>query len=187
VGPDNGIVTFLIEQAGGCEAVEIQPQGVPGGSISNTFLGRDVFAPAAARLCNGEPVSALGPALDSPVRIPLPVFRGGEEGWEGEILYRDHFGNAVTSIGRIAFDLGSLQPWLTTGARAGMLSSSARVELANGNRVPLGRTYAEADNPTGCVGLAGSNGLLEIASWNQQTPDTRALRPGAAVRLISSR
>jgi S-adenosylmethionine hydrolase len=186
VCPDNGIVTLLIETRSGWRGVAIEPRPAGVRPISNTFHGRDVFAPAAARLCNGEELDALGPPLQVPVRIPLPRFSGGEAaGWEGEILYRDHFGNAVTSIGRIAYDLDALDPWLATGAMAGKIGPGAAVQLEDGNRIPLRRTYGAA-NPEGLVAVAGSNGLLEIAAPGFGAPSSRALQPGASVRLQSS-
>jgi S-adenosylmethionine hydrolase len=184
VCPDNGIATFFLETVGEWSAVEIRPRSSDAGPVSNTFHGRDVFAPAAARLCNGEALEALGPELKTPVRLPLPRLAGGAAaGWEGEILYCDRFGNAVTSIGRIAFDLRTLEPWLPAGADAGAVPPGATALLADGRRIPLRRTYGDAD-AGGPVALAGSNGLLEIASPRYRPSDSPALRPGASVRLI---
>ena len=185
VCPDNGVATFLMERHPPTGAVSLDPRRVSGQVLSNTFHGRDLFAPAAAQIALGTDLRKLGPALASPVRIPLPRFQGGpQEGWEGEVLYTDRFGNAVTSIGRISFDLDRLEPWLPTGARGGILSPEAGAVLEDGSRLPLRRTYADAKDEAERVALAGSNGLLEIAA--RRPGDGISLRAGTRVRLINS-
>ena len=184
VCPDNGTTTFLIERFPNFDAVAIDPRKVTADPLSNTFHGRDLFAPAAARLFREGSLPGLGPTLISPVMLPLPLLQGEESsGWDGEILYIDHFGNAVTSIGRISFDGRSLDPWLRTGARAGSIPPDACVELSDGARIPLRRTYAEAMGQAGPIALAGGSGLLEIASWNKPAGGGAAFQPGAAVHL----
>jgi hypothetical protein len=184
VCPDNGTTTFLIERFPDFDVVSIDPRMVAAAPLSNTFHGRDLFAPAAARLIREGSLGGLGSALVSPVTLPLPRFQGEESrGWDGEILYLDHFGNAVTSIGRISFDGRSLDPWLRTGARAGSIPPTAWVELSNGDRIPLRRTYADAGDEAGPIALAGGNGLLEIASRNKPAGGGREIQPGATVRL----
>ncbi len=184
VCPDNGTTTFLIERFPDFDAVAIDPQKVAAGPISNTFHGRDLFAPAAACLFRESRLDGLGSALVSPVMLPLPLLRGEESsGWDGEILFIDHYGNAVTSIGLISHDGRSLDPWLRTGASAGTIPARACVELSNGARVPLRRTYAEARGEAGPIALVGGRGLLEIASWNKPAGGGAAFLPGAAVHL----
>ncbi len=186
VCPDNGIPTLLMDRFPEYQAVEIDPRRITDRPISNTFHGRDVFAPAAARLFLGDDPRSLGPSLSSPVMIPLPHLEGEEgRGWEGEVLYIDHFGNAVTSIGRLSFDFQTFEPWLHTGAQAGKIANGAHVLLEDGSEIPLRRTYADAKDRPGTIALAGSNGLLEIASWNSPSGEISALKPGARVRLTS--
>jgi S-adenosylmethionine hydrolase len=187
VCPDNGIATFLFERFPEFEAVEIDPRRVTDSPISNTFHGRDLFAPAAARLFLEGDLHLLGPALSAPVRLPLPLLQPGENGgWEGEVLYIDHFGNAVTSIGQITYDRRSIRPWLHTDAVPRTLPSDARVVLEDGRRIPLARTYSDAGSIRGTVALVGSNGLLEIAS--STAPDGSAAPPriGRRVCLLPS-
>jgi S-adenosylmethionine hydrolase len=185
VCPDNGLTTFLIERFPIFDVVEIDPQRVNAGPISNTFHGRDLFAPAAARLCRKNCLRELGATLVSPSTLPLPLLRGEPStGWDGEVLYIDHFGNAITSIGRITDDGRSITPWLRTGASAGKIPAPARVLLSDGTRLPLRRTYADAKDETGAVALVGGSGLLEIASWKKPAGgESAAVKPGAVVRL----
>jgi S-adenosylmethionine hydrolase len=100
-------------------------------------------------------------------------------------LYSDHFGNIITSIGRITYDFGELSPWISTGARGGKISSRARVELADGSSIRRAKTYSEAGDGTERIAIVGSSGLLEIAAWRSPAAIDPALKPGAVIRLKS--
>jgi S-adenosylmethionine hydrolase len=103
VGPDNGLLVPAAEALGGIsEAVVLNDQRYHVHPVSNTFHGRDVFAPVAAHLAAGVVLSKLGEAADpsSLVRLDLP---GVEEGGAGEgvtarIISIDRYGNARLSI-----------------------------------------------------------------------------------------
>ena len=88
VGPDNGLFSFVAGENARqqTEVVELRrPEGA-----SATFEGRDVFAPAAAALAAGGPLSALGEHVEGGVTTaPLD---------EPVVLWVDGFGNLVTSL-----------------------------------------------------------------------------------------
>ena len=98
VGPDNGIFWPLIRDNPEAGIVHLLEKRffLPG--VSQTFHGREVFAPVAAHLSLGVSLSELGPFIEDPVelRLPLPFERGGE--LAGEIVRVDHFGNLITNI-----------------------------------------------------------------------------------------
>ena len=96
--PDNGLLSQLEDGAVTCVALDVHSLGPE--RKSATFHGRDVFAPAAARLAQGVPLTALGSPLDSPVRLPRPQAERGANGIRGEIIHIDHFGNLLTNIDR---------------------------------------------------------------------------------------
>ncbi len=186
VCPDNGTATFLMERFPEYRAVEILPERIGIPPLSNTFHGRDLFAPAAIQLAVGRDLSEFGPDLPVPQRILLPRLSGNpDEGWEGEALYIDHFGNIITSIGRISYDFGELSPWIRTGARAGKIPPRARVELADGSGIPRAKTYSDAAGGAERIAIVGGSGLLEIASWKKPAAADPALKPGAVIRLTS--
>jgi hypothetical protein len=102
VGPDNGLLVAAAEAAGEApiaSVVELQRDPVPP-ERGATFDGRDVFAPAAARLCVGTALAALGEPID-----PLSLFRliggvvelgrlhDGRACLRAEVTWVDHFGN----------------------------------------------------------------------------------------------
>ncbi|MCD6444322.1 hypothetical protein CW710_01165 [Candidatus Bathyarchaeota archaeon] len=98
VGPDNGLLIPAAKRLGLKRVYEILEDKVRIGRISHTFHGRDLFAPAAARLSIGERPEHLGELSRDYVdlKIPRPTLNG--ECIHGEVLYVDGFGNVVTNI-----------------------------------------------------------------------------------------
>lgn len=102
VGPDNGLLAPAVAMAGGAErAVELTNVEYQLLAPGATFAGRDVFAPAAAHLCNGVDLTELGPEVDTmsllPATVPLPRELG--DAIVTEVLWVDHFGNCQLNVG----------------------------------------------------------------------------------------
>ena len=147
VGPDNGVLSWALarEQIKAVHTLEnadcfLHP-------VSRTFHGRDVFAPVAARLSRGMLLRQLGPVVKNFVRLSWPSARHGDGWLEGEVVYVDHFGNAITNLeNRWVQDLasGPLAVW------------RGRKRLC-----PLADFYQSV--PTGRpVAVPGSSGFLEV-------------------------
>ena len=154
VGPDNGVLSPALLLAG-ARAVTLP---VPAGA-SPTFHGRDVFAPAAARLATGIAIDALGPPCAEPIVRRTPEARRREDGaLIGEVIAVDRFGNAVTNL---------------IGVRGGA------VEVA-GRRIPMQRTYADVA-PGSLTALCGSSGLIELAVRDGSAAREHGLGRGAEV------
>ena len=104
VGPDNGVVTMLLEhiEAEGFPISFIhlnKPQNwLP--EVSSVFHGRDIFAPASAHLAAGVTLTELGDPIDDPIRLSLPKPGPTENGYRGQVIHLDHFGNISTNIRR---------------------------------------------------------------------------------------
>ena len=161
VGPDNGVLSPALLLAG-ARAVRL----AVGARAAPTFHGRDVFAPAAARLLAGEAVDALGtPAEDCVVRRTPEARRLADGGIEGCVIAVDRFGNAITNLvaGAAVAQYGGT---LTLGDRA----------------VPVRRVYADVE-PGAAVALVGSNGLLEIAVREGSAAARLGVARGARVVL----
>jgi len=142
VAPDNGLATAIGPAA---EVVTLDWRRMGLEEPSATFHGRDLFAPAAARLAAGADLLSLGQdiASDSLLLCPLPAPVRAGSGIEGSILHVDRFGNLVTNVR--AEDHADV----TTAAFVGR---TAR----------LVRTYANAQRDE-VVLLEGSAGYLELA------------------------
>ncbi len=98
VGPDNGLLALAVEQLGGAlEAIEIGRSPERLEPVSATFHGRDIFAPVAAALADGEPPAGLGEPLpvESLQGLQLPVPYRDERGLHVHALHFDHFGNVT--------------------------------------------------------------------------------------------
>jgi len=156
VAPDNGILTLALAED---PALGVRVLRVPKGA-SATFHGRDVFAPAAARLAKGVAFERLGEAADPTSLVRLPVALG--PGPEGEILTFDRFGNAITT-------LKTAPP---PGAEL----------LVAGRALPCRRTFADVA-PGEPLCYLGSAGLVEIAVREGSAKDALGLKTGLPVRL----
>jgi len=97
VAPGNGILDWVLGK--GAKAVRLQPGKVGIKELSRTFHGRDLFAPAAALLATGTPLDSLGkPFTLDLTHMGLPKPRRDGQGWMGEVLGVDRFGNVVTNL-----------------------------------------------------------------------------------------
>jgi S-adenosyl-L-methionine hydrolase (adenosine-forming) len=143
VGPDNGVFSRLIQNNKSLRWFEIIPSKLPPREISNTFHGRDIFAPAAALISGGTAIEKIGTEIYNPVflRLPEPEISAGKI--VGEIIDVDSFGNLILNI------LGS------------EVGNSPKVTVRN-EAIPFVMTFA--DVPEGKpLAYIGSLGLLELA------------------------
>lgn len=160
VAPDNGILSYVIDEhniaavagraglspASGLEAVAIIEPRFWRSPVSATFHGRDIFAPVAAHLSLGVPLSDFGEAVDSLTVFPVPVPRREEDGrLTGHILHIDSFGNLVTDIKESDLPADAASITVTVGS-----------QIIHG----LSRTYGTG---RGLLSLIGSSGRLEIS------------------------
>ncbi|WP_053205221.1 SAM hydrolase/SAM-dependent halogenase family protein [Jiangella muralis] len=172
VGPDNGLLSWAADAAGGAvRAVELEYRLDTG---ATTFDGRDVFAPAAAHLAAGTELRALGRELDvaTLVRLPDPWLRVGPEMVEAEVHVVDRFGNVALAAG--AADL-----------TAAALDQHPRLRVTAGERssyLPLAASFAAV--PEGDpVLLVDSAGRLALAVNRGSAAAELGLRPGDRVTI----
>lgn len=98
VCPDNGIISFVINEYPEWHAVHLDKPEFFLPKISSTFHGRDIFAPIAAHLSMGMQVSDLGSQITDLVTMKIPQAIAGERHIQGEVIYIDGFGNLITNI-----------------------------------------------------------------------------------------
>lgn len=154
VCPDNGVLTFLLQeveyQAEHSESVvAIQNRDYFLPEVSNTFHGRDIFAPVAAYLSLSVPLVDIGPLVQNPVRLPIQMPQISSNTLTGRIVKIDVFGNAITNIS---------ESLLSTFLGA----SAYEIHAGDVCLRQLNRAYAESkiDEP---LAIIGSFGVLEIA------------------------
>ncbi len=172
VGPDNGVFGQVQERLGTRRVVRLDPSRVrPRGGPSATFEGRDLFAPAAARLATGAELSDLGDRTE--LRCPGADPALSRDPESGKVLHVDVFGNLITNLLPEAFPGGGGFVRLSWKSPAGAVR--ARV-------VPRVRTYG--DLPSGALGvLVSSFGLVEIARAGGSAADALSLGEGSRVKV----
>jgi S-adenosyl-L-methionine hydrolase (adenosine-forming) len=147
LAPDNGVLSMILDSPHAARAIS-NPKFIAK-HISQTFHGRDIFAPAAAHLANGAAFSRLGKPVKDPVRLPqLKPRRIARHDWSGIVLKTDRFGNLITNF--------HIDEFAEVKHRAFEL----RAGLERIHR--LVSTFADAA-PREFVAIVGSSGYLEIA------------------------
>jgi S-adenosylmethionine hydrolase len=194
VGPDNGVLSLVLRGQSAPKVVALEKEAYHhsprwGAAASHTFHGRDIFAPAAAYLAAGVPLTELGPQLTdwTSLSLPTPSLRSPHE-LVGEVLYLDRFGNAVTNI-RVLEWTGQdlrLTPAFSRSEDAPITLSGAAVVACREHLLPLHRTYGEV-SPGAPLALVGSSGRLEIAVREDSAGVCLGLRPGDPVILTGRR
>lgn len=172
VAPDNGLLSLALGEEAPFEAVALtNPRYWRTPSPSRTFHGRDIFAPAAAHLAQGIPLPTLGEPIVEIARLPWPKpIRLAEGGLRGEIVYLDHFGNAVTNLPEALVE-PYREGWFCAGPfrLRGLVNTYA--EVARG--VPLA--------------LIGSHGFLEFAIREGSAAQEGRLQIGTPVQVLPAK
>lgn len=155
VGPGNGLFELVQRRAKEAHSWDIdwKPE-----RLSASFHGRDLFAPVAGMLARDEPPPGH-PRTDGADRCP---------DWPddlGEIVYIDHYGNAMT------------------GFRGGPLPAGTRLAVA-GRVLERARTFSDLP-PGGAFWYENSNGLAEIAVYQGRADRALGLSIGSPVELVS--
>ncbi|MDD5170857.1 MAG: SAM-dependent chlorinase/fluorinase, partial [Syntrophales bacterium] len=170
IGPDNGIFTRIINEAGSYLAAHITNGRYAMTSTGPTFHGRDIFAPAAAWLAKGADLVDFGPAVTDVYLpdMPKPEMSGG--GFSGEVIYLDRFGNAITNMRKESLPGGTA--FITTVQWKGIT-------------VPLISHYAAAED-RGLHALFNSSGYLELFANRESAASLYGIRKGDKVALTLS-
>ena len=163
VAPDNGVVLPAVRELAGddFDVYDVAYDDV----ASNTFHGRDVFAPAAADVHDAPAVTAIErvtPAAEF-VDLTFPTATVDGDRATGEVLVVDDFGNAVTNV------------------PGEFLDGADRVAV-NGESAPVARAYAAVD-PGDRLVTVGSHGNVEFAVNRGRGDDAFGLAVGDAVTV----
>jgi len=170
IGPDNGIFSYVARDD--VAVFQLTNTEYFREEISQTFHGRDVFAPVAAALSNGIAPEDLGQKTSDWVRLPAlqpRVLRDGR--LEGRIIHIDRFGNCVTNITR-------------SEVSEKEIASGARLEVGTKRIDSFKHFYEEEPRRKGkAFAIWGSAGFLEIAAENRSAADLLRVKRGDKVVL----
>jgi hypothetical protein len=166
VGPDNGVLSYTLRHIAAYRAHVLTSPEHRLPSVSQTFHGRDIFAPAAAHLAAGGSLAALGPPIERVHMLPEPMFEMSGDHLAGEVIHIDHYGNIMTSIGLLTWggeQLLTLSPTFGKPGDTAMLGArTARASIGGADVTGVQRHYAAAA-PGTLLALVGSSGFLEFA------------------------
>ena len=165
VGPDNGLMARAGERLHVRSIRQVQEKPVAGKSVSDTFHGRDIFAPVAGALASGKKPEEIGPRIYEIVKLKLSPARLAGKGLTCQVLHVDKFGNIITNVEdrlvkKIPREFGE------------------RVTIRSGKRAfqaKYVRSYHEL-GPSIIGLLMGSQGYLEIAMREKSASEKLGLK-----------
>lgn len=146
VGPDNGVLSPALAREKIKTVHRLENTNYFLRPVSHTFHGRDIFAPIAAHLSRRVSIRKLGAAQKDFTGLSWPQPRVQRNRIEGEIVFIDRFGNAITNI------------------ESAVLNAPNHLEvLAGRKRLCPVRTFYQSVPVSRAVAVPGSSGFLEIA------------------------
>ncbi|MFX0181493.1 MAG: S-adenosyl-l-methionine hydroxide adenosyltransferase family protein [Candidatus Hodarchaeota archaeon] len=162
VGPDNGILSPILEKKKGVRIIQLT---IPE-DASDTFHGRDVFAPSAAKLSQNYLLNTLGPPSD--LKSSINFF------WEpstntGEVIFIDHFGNIITNL--------PYSKELLLNNQYNIITDKVK------ETVCFKRSYFEGSNIKPFM-IVSSFGTLEIALRNRKASKFLDIKPEDRIRIL---
>lgn len=178
VGPDNGLFSEALTEIAGrlpqnsdkapaVICLDNPAYWLP--TVSQTFHGRDIFAPVAAHLAAGAPFEALGSPIGDPVILASTQPARLDDGRiRGQIVHVDHFGNLLSDVPA---------EWL-----AGRRWTFA---IADQEVAGLSPAYATAA-PGHLLALIGSSGALEIAVRDGSAAERLEVQAGEPIEARSN-
>ncbi len=165
--PDNGCWTLLHEGRPPVRVIRLTDRRYWRHAISDTFHGRDIFAPVAANLSLGLDPRLLGPPVFQWVRLQRPPITEVPEGVIGEVIFVDHFGNLITNIPGEVLSRSASHRWVKVGS----------------HEVPrIVRTYVEAE-PGTLAALVSSDGWVEVGVSHGSAARRLQAGPGTVVTV----
>jgi S-adenosylmethionine hydrolase len=173
VAPDNGVLSLVFEREERAAVRHITAEHYFRQPVSNTFHGRDVFAPVAAYFCKGVDPAKFGEEITDYVRFAAPrPKQSAPNAWKAIVLKTDKFGNLITNITPIdvpeLFD-GSARPF--------------RISVGKAEVTHLHPSYA-AGAQGELFAILGSAGFLEISCNKGAASRLAGADKGSEVSLV---
>lgn len=170
VGPDNGVFTWIYRNEEVRQVVGIRNTDFFRKPVSQTFHGRDIFAPVAAHLSLGHHSREFGVRVDTWSEIEIPEPRSTDNGFTGEVIHIDRFGNLVTNLSRRLLDP------LTHGGALHIIMKGKRI-------TGIKRAYGEARKGE-LLAIFDSFDLLEVSLMGNSAEEALEAGRGDTVKLV---
>jgi S-adenosyl-L-methionine hydrolase (adenosine-forming) len=175
VGPDNGVLSLAVQRLGGAvEAVDLTASPHRLEPVTSTFHGRDLFAPVAAHLARGSPMSEAGEQVETSTltRVELPEPRVYPDRVVAHVVYVDGFGNVALNLDHELL----ASTFLKLGERVAVNAGAAAIT------VPFGRTFSDVGPGQGIV-YEDSSRSLALAVNRESAAELLGLAPDDEVVL----
>lgn len=175
IAPDNGLLSYIIssryrKKTGfqkletSFQAFSLNRQDFWRKEVSQTFHGRDIFAPVAAHLSLGVKPEEIGEKVDSLLALSLPIpIRNSPHVLIGEVVYIDQFGNLITNI------------------PSEMVSSDIVIRVSEHEIRGLSSSYEAGED---LLVIIGSLGHLEIVYKKDNAADFLKVKTGERVIIF---
>jgi len=170
VAPDNGVLSLVYEREEALSVHHITSEHYFRQPVSNTFHGRDIFAPVAGYLSKGVELAKFGEQVTDFVRFVAPKPKpAGPNSWKGVVLKTEKFGNLITNVTpRDIPQLFQASP------------PAFRINVGKAEVTKICPNYASGGQGE-LFGLLGSTGFLEISMNRGSAARTAAADRGAEV------
>ena len=181
VGPDNGLLSYVLAEQPIYGAVLLSNPAYHLPQVSATFQGRDIFAPVAAHLARGVALKDLGAPLDpsSLQLLDLKHASRQKERIEAHIVYIDHFGNLITNIP------ASLVPDLFSCTTVQLTFSSQEMVVTEQRRF-FAENSARDKAATHPFVYIDSAGYVGVAIYHSNAATTLGVQVGESITLALS-
>ncbi|HKW90035.1 MAG TPA: SAM-dependent chlorinase/fluorinase [Candidatus Acidoferrales bacterium] len=169
VAPDNGVCSMIFEREENLVVRHVTSEHYFQHPVSNTFHGRDIFAPVAAWLSKSWQTQAFGEEVTDFVRFSLPKPKPADNCLKGVVLRVDNFGNLLTNFS-------------TEDAPQLLAGSAFTLRLGSAEISKFVQTFAQgaANEP---VLVLGSSGFFEVAVNRGNAARALAANRGTEVTL----
>lgn len=168
IGPDNGLFTSIIETENIKSVFELTNDKYFLQEVSQTFHGRDIFAPVAAHLAAGKLPKEFGKEIniESLTKIQIPKLIKDKNSYTGIVQFIDHFGNLITNIPN------------------NLISSKVTGKVKNTEFTGLVNSFGEGE-ANKLTAIKGSSGYMEIFinKGNAQKLTNTNISDGVELRL----
>jgi S-adenosylmethionine hydrolase len=173
VAPDNGVLSLVYAREERMHVRHVTSEHYFLQPVSNTFHGRDIFAPVGAYLAKMVDTEKFGEEIEDFARFSAPRPKISENTLRGVVLKVDRFGNLITNITPAdAPKLFEAQP------------APFKIAVGNCEITEIRQVYA-GGAPGEVFGILGSMGFLEIAANRGAAAQLAAAGKGSDVNIVS--
>ncbi|MGB2631256.1 MAG: SAM-dependent chlorinase/fluorinase [Candidatus Omnitrophota bacterium] len=152
VGPDNGVLSLAVREDGIKEIKVAENKAYFRKPVSDTFHGRDIFAPVAAHLSGGKKLDSFGESNDYIEQLNIHEPEEDKNVLKGEVIYIDRFGNLVSNISKLSM-------------RRFAKGRPYKVKIEDKTIKTISRSYEDTEQRKP-LAIFGSFGFLEISVSN---------------------